>query len=619
MKKIMCFILILIMLASAVSCGGDDSTTTTDLPPIDDDEIPVVHPEYEISSLVDNTRFSSLDNYIGTYSENSYAIKENYDISSGSVEIKEAGAYRITGSTDKYIIKVQLSDGASDNKVVIILDNVNVMGENQSQKSAVIYSENADLTIVLAKDSVNNLTGYANCLHNGVIAVRRGSLTIEGSGKLNIKSPDYMNGIHCTKKISVIGGSLNIDSGNHCIYGKEGVTVLNGDLTLNAKRFGIKSGDSPSESNPENVVGHMNIYGGAIKVNAGDNGLDINGILTVYGAGLDITSTRNAIKANDDIKVGDRAKNTLILLNSGTDGLDSDKNIEITGKTNIKIYSKGDGIVSLNSTIDISGQIFITTRSEYVESVIGDYILRGDKYIKINPLDYPNETYYDLLLSCKGIKATEDIIIKGGEFFISSMEDGIHSLNCEIKNAEISIDTDEDGIHAENYADLDAKITVYKSYKGVKALKLTAKSLIVVSFSDSIDCPDVEINGGESILFEKVDTGLNGRFVVNNGTVVVISSNNTPSLPTNSISKVSATVSKPQLATYNKYVKIYGGSINLTAKLSKSYTKKMSVSVISDSLTVGEYSVQIGDHSGFDGLYTYDTNLTNAYTQKLIK
>ena len=143
--------------------------------------------------------------------------------------------------------------------------------------------------------------------------------------------------------------------------------------------------------------------------------------------------------------------------------------------------------------------------------------------------------------------------------------------------------------------------------------------MIVVSFSDSIDCPDVEINGGESILFEKVDTGLNGRFVVNNGTVVVISSNNTPSLPTNSISKVSATVSKPQLATYNKYVKIYGGSINLTAKLSKSYTKKMSVSVISDSLTVGEYSVQIGDHSGFDGLYTYDTNLTNAYTQKLIK
>ena len=138
MKKIMCFILILIILASAVSCGGDDSTTTTVLPPIDDNEIPVVHPEYEISSLVDNTRFSSLDNYISTYSENSYAIKENYDISSGSIEIKEAGTYRITGSTDKYIIKVQLSDGASDNKVVIIIDNVNVTGENQSQKSAVI-------------------------------------------------------------------------------------------------------------------------------------------------------------------------------------------------------------------------------------------------------------------------------------------------------------------------------------------------------------------------------------------------------------------------------------------------------------------------------------------------
>ena len=619
MKKIICFILILLMMASAVSCGGDDSTTTTDFVPIDNNEIPVVHTEYEISSLVDNSRFSSIDKYKNTYSVNSYTVKEYYDIGNGSVEIKEAGAYRITGNTDKYIIRVQLSDSASDKNVVLILDNVNVTGENESQKSAVIYSENADLTVVLAKDSVNNLTGYANSVHNGVIAVRKGTLTIEGAGKLNVKSGSFMNGIHCTKKISVLSGVINVDSGNHCIYGKEGVTVLDGDLTLNAKRFGIKSGDSPSESNPENVIGNMDILGGAIKINAEDNGLDINGVLTVHGAGLDITSKQNGVKANDNIKIGSDTKNTLILLNAGTDGLDSDKNIEITGKTDIKIYSNGDGITSLNSNINVNGQIYITTRSEYVESVIGDYILRDGKYIKINPLDYQGETYYDVLLSCKGVKALEKITINGGQLFISSMEDAIHSANCDIKNAELSIDTNEDGIHAETNADLDAKITVYRSYKGVKALKLTTKGLIIVSFSDSIDCPDVEFNGGESLLFEKVDTGENGKFMVNSGTVIVVSSSNTPSVPTNSVSKVTANVSKPQLATYNKYIKVYGGSINVSAKLSKSYTKKMSVSVISDSLTVGEYSVQIGDHSGFEGLYTYDTNLTNAFTQKLIK
>ncbi len=619
MKKIICFILVLLMLASAVSCGGDGSTTTTDFVPIDNNEIPVVHTEYEISSLADSTRFSSIDRFKNTYTDESYSIKEYYDISFGSVEIREAGAYRVTGTTDKYIIRVQLPDSAVDKKVVLILDNVNVTGEHESQKSAVIYSENSDLTVALAQNSVNTLTGYANSIHNGVIAVRKGSLSIEGAGKLNIKSGTLMNGIHCTKEISILGGTVNIDSGNHCIYGKEGVSILNGDFTLNAKRFGIKSGDSPSESNPENVVGNMNIYGGAIKINAEDNGLDINGVLTVYGAGLDITSKQNAIKSNDDIKVGDKDKSTLILLNSGTDGLDSDKNIDIIGKTDIKIYSKGDGITSVNSSINVNGQIYITTRNEYMESVIGDYILRDGKYIKINPLDYPDETYYDVLLSCKGIKALEKISINGGEILISSMEDAIHSLNCEIKNAEIAIDTDEDAIHTENYADLDAKITVYKSYKGVKALKLSTKGLTIVSFSDSIDCPDVEFNGGESLLFEKVDTGEAGRFVVNSGTIIVISSNNTPSLPTNSVSKVTATVSKPQYATYDKYVKIYGGGINISAKLSKSYTKKMSVSVISDSLTVGEYSVQIGEHNGFEGLYTYDIDLKNAFTQKLIK
>ena len=65
MKKIICFILIFLTLASAVSCGGDDSTTTTgDSAPVGNEDIHVVHPEYEISALVDNTRFSSIDGFV---------------------------------------------------------------------------------------------------------------------------------------------------------------------------------------------------------------------------------------------------------------------------------------------------------------------------------------------------------------------------------------------------------------------------------------------------------------------------------------------------------------------------------------------------------------------------
>ena len=619
MKKIISMLLLVFLLLLGTSCGSDEEPS-----------VPYVQPlgivNYtKAEELVSEGDFDNMDSFKTSYTDKSYVISQTFDISEKNVYIRMPGIYKITGVTDANYIDILLPSEDDPYDVTIILDGVSINGDKFTHSFPAIYSVGCDLTVVLPENSENKLSSNKNNLENGVITVKKGSLTLEGSGKLSISTTDTaINGIHCTKQATVKSGVYDINVGNHGIYGKEGLSIDGGEFNVTSGRFGLKSGDSPSETNPANVVGNMVINGGIFNIVSTENGIDVNGTLTIQNAGIRVSSKRNAIKSNDSITVGKEGKKTLLVLTSDTDGLDSDNDITIFGDTDIKINSVSDAIVGRNVTVNSSGLIYVTTKGEYTQSSTGDYILLSDgRYIKINPLNYPNETFYDILISCKGIKALENITVNNGKIVISSMEDGIHGNNVSINGGVIDIVTDEDGIHALNNASIGGgTINIHKSYKGIKALNtvVSAGKTAVASFSDGIDSPSVTVTGGELFLLDKIDVGTDGSFKVTGGTVIIIASSTNPCVPTSTtVSCVKSSVSKPELAKHTSFVRVSGGNIDITFKLPKGYTEKIAVSVISDKLVEGEYNAQIGTTTAFKGVYTNGITLTDAFTQRLVR
>ena len=257
--------------------------------------------------------------------------------------------------------------------------------------------------------------------------------------------------------------------------------------------------------------------------------------------------------------------------------------------------------------------------------LLGNYILKDGKYYKINPIDYPNEELYGTVLSCKGIKAIEKITVAKGNIAVSSAEDGVHSNDFNMFGGELNIVTDEDGIHTLNLAEIkEGKLGIHKSYKGIKATSVHISGGMIQSssFSDGVDSPSVTVDGGEVYLFDKVDVGINGSFKVNGGTVLIVASSSTPSLPTEtSLSSVKCTVENPSYAMHTSYINVYGGGIHITAKLPKGYTEKISVSLISDKLVSGEYNLKIGKaDASIKGIVSFDAiDVNDAYVQRLHK
>ena len=614
MKKIVSILLLAALVLGMTACSCND-------------EPPYVEPFGIVNytkaiEYIDEASFSNLQSYGNLPLTSSYTVDKNIEVSR-PVFITTPGVYKISGNTTRASICVSLNE---DEEAVLILDNINIDFSNiEGSCNAPIYSEGGNVTLVLPKDSVNNITDSSGNTANGAINIRKGNLRIEGEGTLNVNAESSKNGIHCGKSILISGGNINVKAANHGIYGKEGLNITGGIFNITANRFGLKSGDSPSELNPTNTVGDMLLTGCRVEISSLDNGIDVNGILEAYDCGIKISSGQNGVKANDNAVFGMGGKKTLLIVDSGTDGLDSDMNIELRGESNVKISSRGDGIVGKNVDLRSSGEILIETKGEFLKSQIGNYILRDGKYVKINPIDYPGEELYGVLISCKGVKATDRITLSSGNIAVSSTEDGIHSTDFEMFGGKLNIVTEEDGVHTLGETEIrDGELGIHKSYKGFKATSVHIEGGMIqaASFSDGIDSPAVTVDGGEVYLFDKVDVGTNGSFKVNGGTVLIVASSSTPSLPTEtSLNSVKCTVEKPQYAMHTSFVNVYGGGVFVSARLPKGYTQKISVSLISDKLTSGEYTLKLGKADvNIKGIVSFKSiDIYDAYVQKLHK
>ena len=87
------------------------------------------------------------------------------------------------------------------------------------------------------------------------------------------------DGIYCNEDIEINGGKLNINAGDDGIRA-DGITVNNGTINITAK----------ADDGFDAYCGGITIKKGSIKINSDDNSLSSNGDVSISGGEIELTS-----------------------------------------------------------------------------------------------------------------------------------------------------------------------------------------------------------------------------------------------------------------------------------------------------------------------------------------
>lgn len=283
---------------------------------------------------------------------------------------------------------------------------------------------------------------------------------------------------------------------------------------------------------------------GNLNITASDNGIYSKGYIQILSGNMNINSNNEGIKAKDYLAI----KSGNININSNSNGIKitSSDGYILIDDANITINSNNDAIESYDITIE-NGVFNLTTKSSSESS--------------------------------KAIKASNLVTINGGEFYINSTDDSIHSNSSVIINGgTYTISSGDDGIHADNYLEINnGNINIKNSSEGLEASKITINegTIYVNSTDDGIN---INSSSSDSILT------INGGYINVSSDGDGLDSNNSI-LMTNGIVIVNGPVSNSDGAIdYDGTFKITGGT--LIASGSSGMLQGVSTSSTQYSLTI---------------------------------
>ena len=511
--------------------------------------------------------------------------------------IVRGGVYRLCGKTENGQILINLKDATNKN-VVLVLDNLEM---KYSGTKSVIYAEKCEsVKIVIPENTTTTLTDTANNLEKGVIHVRSSNLTIDGQGTLNLNAnASKSRGIFNTKTLTIDGGIYNITTAySHGIQGEQELVINGGTFTINSAKSGLKTGDFDEDVPTEAVKGVLTVNGGSINIHSKTNGISAYGTVNIVDGRIDINSD------SDGIDVAEEAINIsggIVVIYALNNGIKCDTDVSVSGTSNVKIMSGNDGIDSVNANVSTSGIVYIKTNvndNAFVENADGTYIWKNNRYQEVDPAKYPNEKKF-ILESCKGIKVDGKITVVNATLGIDAYEDSIDGSDFEISSGKVVLFTQHDGVEVSGNVTISGVLEVMYSNKGIKAPNITVNEsgvVTVISTSDAIKSALVTVNGGNVFLFEKLDVA-DGRLVVNNGTVIAVSSTKEAANAETAWNDLSISDFEfTENAVYGNWLRITDGEKSVVLRLTKSFVGKMSVTCISDDIDSGSYKIELGTY-----------------------
>ncbi len=416
MKKILSILLILtLMLSLLVGCEKDaDSNTPTESHNGTSSTATPVEVDF---SKTDTDMFTERDNKTDYAESKAVTIKLNGGAATSSSNSVKISGSKITITEEAtYIVSGELTDGmlivdAPDTaKLQIVLNGANIT----SKTSAALYILEADKVFLTLAD------GTENTLANGGSFTAIDDNNIDGA--LFSKQDLTLNGT----------GSLTVTSpAGHGVVCKDDLVITSGTYTINSA----------------------------------SHGLDANDSVRITNATLNIDAGKDAIHAEntDDTSLG------FIYIGSGT----------------IKAEAEGDGIAAgaymqiADGTIDLLVGGGSENGSKEHSDNFGGFMgggHGGGRPDEMRPGGSQGSTITtdESSTSMKGLKATNSMLISGGNFTINSADDSVHSdVSVIINGGTFTIASGDDAIHAEDTLTVTAgKIDISECYEGLEALHI---------------------------------------------------------------------------------------------------------------------------------------------------
>lgn len=644
MKKFIVLLLVALMLIATASCGGtgevvnsgsnstNDSTIDSGItdtqgggklpdddtpkpgPSTDNAEINLNVPKVEDVLKEELNVFESEDTF---GNEGSKGIYTSYDgeINLGTAQtqykITNSGTYKVYGKSKNSQIYIK----ASGKKVTLVLAGVEIT--NLSSAPVIYAEECSEVTIMIAKDTVNTLVDNEKNGENGVIRVRSCNLTLDGQGTLNIIA-NAKHGISNTKQLTIKGGTYNISAPGHGIYGKEKLTIDGGKFNITSQKGGFKTGDDEVDKEKE---GALIFNKGSATITCETNGLNAYGTIEINDGRINVKANSRGIYASKNITISGGT----IILNTKKDTIKTEENISVSGNTNIFIDTRANGIEGKIVDISINGVLYIETTPIYMEDDLNDdiepeYKLVDNKYVVLDGTeDSSVKKYY--VIECKGIEAKENVNISSGTIGISSFEDCINATkDVTVSGGKLVLSSTKDGIDASNTVAVEnADIYVVWANKGIKgavSVELNSGKTLILTSSDAINSAIATINGGVHYVFEKIDC--TGELKIDGGTVISLSTTKAPVKANATIKCVSDVLILNDTA--GQWIRVRSGALEAVIKLPKDYSEKCCILVADEQLDT-EVTVEIGTNEGEyenvnDYVYTNGT-FTAEQTQRI--
>lgn len=381
-----------------------------------------------------------------------------------------------------------------------------VVAHETSLEQFKLEFSDSDLDASWSEDgsTIIRLTGSGAEVTGDGVAVSGSEVTITSAGTYVVSGmlDDGVLKVVCTKndKVRIIFNGANITSSTgepFIVEEADKVTVTLADNTINTltdKERTINDTDeySAAVSSKADIVINGN---GTLNVAANyRNGIKSSDDLLIVSGNFNITSKEDGIIGKDLLGI----RSGTFKLDVGTDGMkstnDTDKNrgnIIIEGGT-FDITSNNDGVQAEVNLLIYGGTFNIKTGEGAVTSSKNNlanqnFGLGGGKNFGG---DWGASSTTDTE-SIKGLKASGDILIKGGSFTLSCEDDGVHSnSSINITGGDFTIDTGDDGMHADVTLQIDdGTINIQSSYEGLEAASviINGGDIDIVSSDDGVN------------------------------------------------------------------------------------------------------------------------------------
>ena len=346
------------------------------------------------------------------------------------------------------------------------------------------YDESNAVTIKLngasataSSDSVN-ISGSTITITEEATYIISGELT---DGMLIVNAPDtaklqlVFNGVNITSKTSSALYILQADKVFLTLAENTTNTLANGGSFTAIDENNIDSALFSKQDLTMNGTGSLSVTSPA------GHGIVCKDDLVITGGSYQVNSASHGLDANDSVRVA----NATINIDAGKDSIhcenndDTSKGFVYISSGSIKAEAEGDGISAgaymqiEDGTIDL----LVGGGSENGTKEHSDFFggfKGGGRPGGMPPGDMQITQTEEDSTSMKGLKATSNLVISGGNITVNSADDSIHSdTSLTINGATFNIASGDDAIHAEEILTItDGKIDISESYEGLEALHI---------------------------------------------------------------------------------------------------------------------------------------------------